>query len=465
MLGTVRGALISWVCVGLVTLAHGALAQPASAPASPPAPGAVSIREPAIGAVSAEIARALGSLGDSMVVAAPLTSDARAPRGAELARSVAKQVAGRIGPGAAAAAELADLTGARTLGRSRSRFVHLAVEIARGQLRVTADVYPVPDTVWARARAPEPGPTHHAFAQAPIDAEVRTFLEPIPLSAKLVVDRAQNFESGVLALACDDVDEDGAPEVLSVSRARVSLLRLAGGKVQPILSRPWSELSDVHPTPLREPIGFAKIVRPAHATTPGRAELVASSTDRAKSVRLDASLALIDELDGMAIPDGDGVKCAGLIALAVTGPVRRCSPGDPPPLTPTVGGRYDAFGSARLSTVGGKSFVVWAGREDRMLELRDSGGGVLRGGAVGAQLAVGDLDQDGRPEIISGLDTLDPIRDAVLVQTAIAGAQRFEEAARLPAGAGVRAVAVCPPDGVGRSAFVVATSDEVWVVR
>jgi hypothetical protein len=458
--GVVLACSLSW-CV------HGprlTLAQPAPAPETAEAPP---VRDAtAMAAVAADVVRGMGPApSDPMVIASPLVSDAKAPRGPDLALALARLVAGRIGAGATASPELADLSGARTLGRNRRSFVHLTVEIARGQLRVTSDLYPVPGTVWARARAPEPGPIAHAFAQAPIDAEVRTFLEPIPLSSQLDVSRARNFESGVLALACDDVDEDGAPEVLSVSRVRVTLLRIRDGKVVPVRSRPWSELSEVHPAPLREPIGFATIIPPSRATVRGRAELVASSTDRAKSVRLDRELELIDDFAGMALPDGDGIKCAGLLSLAVTGPVSRCAAADPEPLTASVGGRYDAFDSERLATPDGKSYVVWVGREDRVLEMRDDQGRVVRGNPVGAQLAVGDLNQDGRPEVISGLDVLDALKDAVVVQTLLPQGKRFEERARLPAGAGVRALALCPPDGAGRSPFVVATSDEIWVVR
>jgi hypothetical protein len=39
------------------------------------------------------------------------------------------------------------------------------------------------------------------------------------------------------------------------------------------------------------------------------------------------------------------------------------------------------------------------------------------------------------------------------------------EILRLPAPAGVRAIAVCPPDGAARAPFAVATADEIWVVR
>jgi len=85
-------------------------------------------------------------------------------------------------------------------------------------------------------------------------------------------------------------------------------------------------------------------------------------------------------------------------------------------------------------------------------------------------IAVGDLDQDGDPEIIAGLDTPNPFEDAVVVRTwsrasTVPGASRVREIMRLPAAAGVRAVAACPPDGPGRAPFIVATADELWVVR
>jgi hypothetical protein len=44
-------------------------------------------------------------------------------------------------------------------------------------------------------------------------------------------------------------------------------------------------------------------------------------------------------------------------------------------------------------------------------------------------------------------------------------AARPKEILRLPAAAGVQALGVCPPDGPARAPFVVATADEIWVVR
>ncbi len=94
--------------------------------------------------------------------------------------------------------------------------VHLTVEIVAGKLRATADVYPVPRNVWARIRNPEPGPVAHAFAEASIDAEVRTYLAPVPL-VTATVERARNFEGDVVALACGDVDRGRRPRRSSPS--------------------------------------------------------------------------------------------------------------------------------------------------------------------------------------------------------------------------------------------------------
>lgn len=419
------------------------------------------------------LARDLGPVaGRALVAAAPLTGDTQAPRGAQLTALLATQLAGRLGAGAQARTEPTPLADARAAAGGAAALVHLQAEIVAGKLRVTADVYPVPSTVWARIRDPEPGPVAHAFADALLDAEIRAFLAPVPLSAALTVDRGKNFESDVVALACGDVDADGAPEILSVSRRRVTLLRLRGGKVIPLVSRNWVDLAGVHPTPLREPIGFATILAQA-ADRDGEAAPLADVgiTDRARSLRLDGRLQVAAEMAGIAVPDGGGTACTRLFGLSISGPLAPCAPGDPPPASASVGGQYDAIASARLLTPRGEPFAVWAGRERGAVELRDDGGRRQALSSAGAQLAVGDLDQNGDPEILASLDVQNPLEDAVVLWTwprgrgGKAGDERPREALRLPAPAGVHALAVCPPDGPGRAPFAVATTDEIWVVR
>ena len=446
---------------------------PTAAPtATGPAPPSAPRTAPAIARVAEALARDLEpTQARTLVIAAPLVSDTAAPRAAQLVASLAAQLAGRRGKGARAHTEPAAQRLAREIARNETAFIYLSVEIALGQLRVAADVYPIPRTVWAKIRDPEPGPIAHAFAQAPIDAEVRGYLAPVPLAAALVT-RAKNFEGDVVALACGDLDQDGALEIVSVSRRRVTTLRLRDGKVLPLASRSWPDLVGVHPAPLREPIGFATIVQrdpppPDDPRAPARF-LDLGLTDRARSVRLDGQLQLVATFGGFAVPDGDGTACTRTSGLVITGPVGPCMSGDPPTRSLSVGGQYDAFTSALLFTARGEPFTVWAGREQHALELRDDAGRKQILDAAGAQIAVGDLDQDGQPEIIASLDVQNPLEDAVVVRAwarTATPAVKLRETARLPAAAGVHAIAVCPPDGPGRAPFVVATADEIWVVR
>lgn len=451
--------------------AAAALALSVAAPAAAQAPPPAVTARPAIARVVDAVAQALArTQARGLVVAAPVTSDAPATRAAQLGAALAAQLAGRRGPGTRALPDPMTLPAARAAARGDSALIHLTVAVAGGKLRVTADVYPVPRGVWAKIRDPEPGPVAHAFAEAPLDAEVRSYLAPIPIVTALQIDRARNFEGDVVALACGDLDQDGAPEIVAVSRRRVTTERIKGGRVLPIASRAWTDLAPVAPAPLREPIGFASVLAPAL----GPALIDVGLTDRGKSVRLDGDLQIVGTFAGLAVPDAEASACTRIPGLVVTGPLGPCLPGDPPPRAGSVGGQYDAFASARLVSPRGEPFAVWAGRERGALELRDDAG--HKGGldTVGAQLAVGDLDQDGDPEILSSVDTLTPGEDAVVIRTwaraePIPAGQgvsaRVREIARIPAAAGVRAIAVCPPDGPGHAPFVVATADEVWVVR
>jgi hypothetical protein len=456
------------VCFALLSVPVGA----AEAQAPPPAPAPKASLSKVVEALAGALAKAPVR---ALVAAAPLAADAPAPKGAQLGAALVAQIAGKRGASWRARAEPTALPAARDAARAEGALVYLTLEIASGKLRVTADVYPVPRSVWSRVRNAEPGPVLHAFAEAPLDAELRTYLAPVPIVTPqgLRVDRAKNFESDVVALACADLDEDGAPEIIAVSRRRVTAERLHGGRVQPILGRAWSDLAPVAPAPLREPIGFASFVRPASGLARG-GYLDVSLTDRAKSVRLDAELRPVATFPGLAVPDAEASACTRLPALVVTGALGPCVPGDAAPFAHSVGGQYDAFASARLVTGRGEPFAVWAGRERGALEVRDDAGRKTGFESVGAQLAVGDLDQDGDPEILSSLDTAIPLEDAVVIRTwrrfepipAGAGpSARLHEIARIPAAAGVRAIAVCPPDGPGRAPFVVATADEIWVVR
>ncbi len=254
----------------------------------------------ALASIAGQAAKAIasGTVGGTsspatLVVAAPLASDVQAPRGDELAARVAQLVAGAMGGATHASAQPASLAQARVLaGKGGARLVFAQPAIAKGVLRVTFDAYPAASNGWDRIRNPEPPPSAHAFAEAPIDAEVRAFLASIPLE-HASVHRAKHDEGDVLAAACGDLDGDGGMELVLVSRTRVASGHVNGGRFVPVKTAAWRALASRAPVPLREPLGGASIVRQAEdEERRGRGDgtrLLVGTTDRG-GVALDASL-------------------------------------------------------------------------------------------------------------------------------------------------------------------------------
>lgn len=439
-------------------------AKPA-APAPPTPPADAPRKEPAVVTVAKSLAAALPALeGAGLVAVAPLESDAKPTRPDALAVLVGTQLAGQRGW--TMPPEVEPVGSAIARARGAKWVVYVKVRVEAGKLRASADVHPVPATVWARAKNPNPGPIAHAFAEAPTDAEVRSFHEPVPLVAALDFARGKNFENAVLAVACDDFDADGSAEIVSVSRTSVAVSKIRGGKVDPVATKLWSELSPMDPTPLREPIAAAFAAPRGGSGDLQPLDIVVSITDRLKSLRLDANLDVRSSFLGFAIPAGGTLACARFPALGITGPLDRCTDADPAPSRPSVTGRFDAYASAKLVDEKGKPFEVWAGREDGAVEIRDDAGGFARLSSAGAQLAVGDIDQDGKPEIITSLDVDRPNPDAVVVYTWDRSSKTPpKEQLKIPMAAGVHALGVCPPSGAGRTPFVFVTIDEIVVAR
>ena len=162
--------------------------------------------------------------------------------------------------------------------------------------------------------------------------------------------------------------------------------------------------------------------------------------------------------------DGAPVDCA----------VRR----DPRPTMAVPAPRFDAFGAASVPDALGHARIVVAVREPSGRVRLKAGDATSASDALfGAQLAVGDLDQDGQPDVVTsaalsyaGAPGGRP-EDAIDVATWTPGAAAtgspsdLRPRLHLPAPGGVRALAMCPPEEHGEPALVAVVGSEVWLIR
>ena len=419
-------------------------------PARAAAAGAVDI-------VAQDSAQSLGQTpASSVVVAAPLRTDQAAPRGDELALRIAALVAGKLGAGSRVHAQTSQLATARAIAGRASALVYVQTELSKGDLRTTIDVYPSMGNAWDRIRNPLPAPTGHAFASAKIDAEVRTFLAPLVLE-QASLHRARHDEGEVLAVACGDVDGDGGDELVLVSRARVAMGRVRGGKFVVERTAPWSALAPRAPVPMREPLAGAVVAQGG---------VNVGSTDRA-SLRAHARLrrpqasprrARVGRRRGRVPRAGAVGRRVRRRTLRLRRRARRqAQDGRPRAPLRRVRARRTS------STPGGGARPVVAVREPSgKLKLRMGDSLGAPDGTYGAQLAVVDLDQDGAPEVATSVDGPD---DAVNVWSWAGTGNELRGRIHLAAPAGVRALAVCPPEENGQPALVAVVGPEVWVVR
>jgi hypothetical protein len=437
-------------------------AQPAAVETAPPeqpeaeASACSRGKASAIAELACELRRGLGELPNGALVASgTLQCDTRLDDPAALGNRIATVVAGALGRGARATRGAAGLSRARALASAAGTLVHLRPSVEQGELRVVADVYPVPKNFWDRVRDPTPSPAAHAFASRRLDAEIRTFLPPVPLLARKVT-KARSPEPQPVTLSCEDVDDNGSLELLLVGRRHIRLGRIRNAKLAVYASAEWAELSPIAQSPLREPIGSAAIAPGAHIDV--------GISDRARAVRLDPELGRARTV-GRRVPWPDG-GCSKFNGVALARKRVPCHPGDASPTWRDFGHRTDAIAAAELIGRNGRLRGFAAGRiaNSDTAVLRDSEGRQARIQGVGAQLALGDVDGDGQPELVSGANTLEPKSDAMLVHTWMDDGS-IRERLRLAVPTGVYALAICPPESTGAAAVAIATRGSIWIVR
>lgn len=398
-------------------------AVPASA-ATPASSAPCSASLSALGSLACQLSHGLSPLamGASVRVVA-LRSDRELPDPDALRERVRAAVASALGSPS-------------TPGQRSASSVELSIEKRGGVLQVTAELRRSLG-LWQRLRQREQAAQKHAFAEVPLDAELRALIPPPPLVARETL-KLRAPERGIIAMACGPLGAEGGQQLVLLSRSSVRIGRIVNKAFVEGRRAMWSTLSPVAAVPLREPIASAEI------TPTGTVRV--GLTDREHSLELSADLSVLQ-------------RFAGALPLPTTGCVARSGLGLQ--ATPSAcGARPQPAPSVVLDALAGHG-GEWFGRELGGAKLVSSR--PLPPRAVGAQLAAGDLDGDGNVELAFSEDTSDPTRDRVTLVTLAAGQLRTRFELSAPA---VGALAMCQrPEGPGMAPLVVASGDELWLVR
>ena len=285
-----------------------------------------------------------------------------------------------------------------------------------------------------------------------VDAEVRRFLPPVPLLLR-EFKRLGSADADLVALACGDQADGGPPTLAAVGRTFVTLGSFSLVKYEPGARREQRELSPVAAVPLREPLAAAWF-------TPSGA-LEFGLSDRENATRWRSARDAVDLTARLVWPGGG---CANIEHLLVGPRAVPCTKDERARLEPALREPLDAIAGAVVIARGGGARLVRAGRraEDGSVTVTD-GAHEVRLEHAGAQLALGDLDGDGAPELVTSLDTADPRADAVVVYTWLGAA--LTERFRVAVPAGVHALALCPARPERMAPIAVAAAGGLWVIQ
>lgn len=408
----------------------------------------------AIFETACEVSRGLGRLdAPIMVVAGPPTGDGSVSKPDELATRVAETLA------ALAGATLPSPRGALSLSEARHRasaartLVFATIDVSNGRIRIAANAYPGVLGFWDRVRGAVSGTQSHADSERRLDGEVGSFLRPVPLVSSHI--EKATVTADVVAVGCGDLDGDAVIDIIVVGRRRIEKGRITAGRFESNADASWTALSPVAASPLREPIGSV-VVSP-------RQHVDIGLTDRRTGVRLGPALALLGSFD-QPIP-WSGVGCLTRAGLGLGSPVP-CMVGEAAAISVGAASDVDAVAGARVVSADGHAHTVvaWRERATSTAVLLDDTGRSARLPGVGGQIAVGDLDFDGVPELVFGADTRNAAADVLAVRSWGKDGQ-LRERLRLPVPDGIKAVSVCPADGARAASMVVATGKGLWIVR
>lgn len=440
-----------WSALFALTSALLSSAHAEPSPKSQPAATATCTQPTALGRIACELSHEVPPLRDATVV---VRSTAGLPAQGD-ARGLSERLSQLV------AAELASVDGGAAAERSEgvlrakgSHLVWLEPVLVAGRLDVTLDVMAVANSFWERVKQIDPKTTHHDFVSERIDPEIRSFLPTAKLSARHVQD-ARAPSARAQALECGDLDGDGSLELVYSDRHRVLVGRIRNGSLDSWGRADWKQLSPVSPAPLRQPIVTLDV-------QPGQ-HLDLGSTDRLLWRRIDRALEASEKLPGRQ--PWPRLGCVERQGLGLAPEVVSCDDESRSILKLPLSEELDTVAGFLLVRADGSRSAIAAARPLgadtlRIFDDQDRAAVVT---AAGAQAALGDLDLDGRVEIIVSRDTMDPSQDTLRVFTW--DPPKLERRFELPIPGGIDAIAACPVEDLNQAPLVVASGGRLLVIR
>ena len=463
-----RAALV--LALSSITLVgHAAEPTPRPSAAVAPSPAARAARAPtraasSLSQLALDLANSYELAEAPLVVVGPLDTRAFQALDAAALRALHARfreiVGAAIAPVAARSDEPLDPTQARREARRRGvPLVYLAPTLRGGEVLLSVDIVAWPRTLWQKARAPHGTLLQQFTLRAPVDAEIRRFVPPLPglFSERGAVATPVR---DVVALACGEL-EDARTSLFVVGRRDVALGHFERARFVTTRVRPWSELSPLSATPLREPL-----LRAVYGTS----TIDLGSSDRAEALRLDQRLDIVGRSRRMLPLDGTSCAAFSTTGREPTSSTCRFALGaperSPTPVETADSLVHDLRRSIALAD--GTSIEVTLSQSARLEPGRLVVRSPLRSDVtlllpeLGSVAEIADLDGDGAFELISSGPSALGEPDRLRVDR-FDGA-RLEKRAEFPVDS-IRALTVCPFRGESPLPIVAATDEQLLYFR
>lgn len=344
--------------------------------------------------------------------------------------------------------------------RARLPLVLFEPTIQSGSLFLQVTVTKWPQKFWRRALTPA-GVTTETLRLRVGAGSLRALFPPAqgPIKKRATM---KSPLSAPIALSCGDIDEDGQLDLAVVGRHSIVLGALDGANFREKARRTWEGLSNVAGSPLRAPLGSARIENGL---------LTVGLSDRAETVHLGSNLETAGYSPrGYPLPGG---ACLSFFADGGMGNKFDCQV--PEEVAPSAqvssegsGVSMDAYALSTFPTPSGVSgsltSVLSRGKSEVSLELELPSEQLVRLTLpdTGTALVSGDLDGNGTIEVITSSSSESGAPDRLRIHTLLN--KQLQKLAEFETSA-ISAVAICPFDGSNPLTLVMITGGELWLLK